>query len=67
MTPVVFTANDGYYFPEEYAVNTVNGIQVVRNSETQITVEGAPTANASITLTAPTAKTFTVTYNANGG
>ena len=67
MTPVVFTANDGYYFPEEYAVDTVNGIRVVRNSETQITVEGAPTANASITLTAPTAKTFTVTYNANGG
>lgn len=67
MTPVVFTANDGYYFPEEYAVGTVNGIRVVRNSETRITVEGAPTANASITLTAPKAKTFTVTYNANGG
>ena len=28
MTPVVFTANDGYTFPEDYAVATINGIMV---------------------------------------
>ena len=57
MTPVVYTANDGYYFPEDYAVTAVNGISVTRNSYTQITVSGTPTADAKITLTAPTAKT----------
>ena len=57
MADVVYTANDGYYFPEDYAVTAVNGISVTRNSYTQITVSGTPTADAEITLTAPTAKT----------
>ncbi len=57
MTAVVYTANEGYYFPEDYAVTAVNGISVTRNSSTQITVSGTPSANAEITLTAPTAKT----------
>ena len=57
MTDVVYTADDGYYFPEDYSVEAVNGITVTRNSYTQITVSGTPTADASITLTAPTAKT----------
>ena len=57
MTPVVYTANEGYYFPENYSVEAVNGISVTRNSYTQITVSGTPTGNAEITLTAPTAKT----------
>ena len=57
MTDVVYTADDGYYFPTDYSVATVNGISVTRNSYTQITVSGTPTADASITLTAPTAKT----------
>ncbi|WP_156094527.1 hypothetical protein, partial [Butyrivibrio sp. WCE2006] len=57
MDEVVYTADDGYYFPENYSVATVNGISVTRNSYTQITVSGTPTANAAITLTAPTAKT----------
>ena len=50
MTPVVYTANDGYYFPENYSVDAVNGISVTRNSFTQITVSGTPTANAEIAL-----------------
>ncbi len=54
---VVYTANEGYYFPENYSVTPVNGISVTRNTYTQITVYGTPTADASITLTAPTAKT----------
>lgn len=57
MTSVVYTANDGYYFPENYSVESVNGISVTRNSYTQITVSGTPTADAAITLTAPMAKT----------
>ena len=56
MTPVVYTANAGYYFPTDYSVAGSNGISVTRNSDTQITVSGTPTANAEITLTAPTAK-----------
>ncbi|MBQ6756537.1 MAG: S-layer homology domain-containing protein [Oscillospiraceae bacterium] len=56
MTDVVYTANEGYYFPTDYSVTAVNGISVTRNSYTQITVSGTPTADAAITLTAPTAK-----------
>ena len=57
MTDVVYTAADGYYFPTDYSVTAVNGISVTRNSYTQITVSGTPSADATITLTAPTAKT----------
>ena len=35
MTDVVYTANEGYYFPEDYSVATVNGISVTRNSYTR--------------------------------
>ena len=50
MTPVVYTANPGYHFPEDYAVETVNGIMVRRDSATQITVYGTPSKDATITL-----------------
>ena len=59
MTDVVYTAEDGYYFPENYSVPAVNGIKVTRNSESQITVSGTPTADTEIKLTAPTEKTPT--------
>lgn len=54
MTPIVYVADEGYYFAEEYAVETVNGIMVKRDSETQITVYGTPSADAAITLAEPT-------------
>lgn len=54
MTPVVYTANPGYHFPEAYTVETVNGIMVRRDNATQITVYGTPSGNAEITLTAAT-------------
>ena len=57
MTDVVYTADNGYYFPTDYSVAEVSGIKVTRNSYTQITVSGTPSADATITLTAPTAKT----------
>jgi len=55
MTPVVYTADVGYEFPETYAVETVGGIMVRRDSASQITVLGKPTTNVSITLPAPSA------------
>ena len=59
MTDVVYTAEDGYYFPDSYPVPTVNGITVTRNRENRITVSGTPTADTVIQLTAPTEKTTT--------
>ena len=55
MTPVVYTANAGYEFPETYAVETLGGIMVRRDSASQITVLGKPTTNVSIILPAPSA------------
>lgn len=67
MTPVIYTANDGYYFPEDYSVDTVNGIMVRRDSQSQITVYGTPSSDAAITLTAPKqSTTYTVSFNKNG-
>ena len=54
---VVYKANEGYYFPTDYSVESVNGITVTRNSYTQITVSGTPSTGTLITLTAPTAIT----------
>ena len=59
MKDVVYTAEDGYYFPESYPVATVNGITVTRNNDSEITVSGTPTANTEIKLMAPTEKTPT--------
>ena len=64
MKDVVYTADSGYYFPEDYTVDSVNGISVTRNSYTQITVSGIPTMSAGITLPAATAKTKEATPNA---
>lgn len=47
---VVYTADAGYYFPDDYHVDDVNGIYVTRNSYTQITVSGTPTADTQIRL-----------------
>ena len=65
MTGVVYTADEGYYFPTDYAVAAVNGINVTRDSYTQITVSGTPTADAAITLIAPTAKAKLATPTAS--
>lgn len=59
MKDVVYTAEDGYYFPESYSVEALNGITVTRNNDSEITVSGTPTANTEIKLTAPTEKTPT--------
>ena len=57
MTPVVVTADDGYYFPTDYSVAEKDGVKVTRNSASQVTVSGMPCFNVDITLPAATAKT----------
>ena len=55
MTNVVVKAKDGYYFPEGYGF-TQDGITVTRDSLTQLTISGTPTADVALTLPAATAK-----------
>ena len=65
ITDVVYTAADGYYFPTNYSVAEQNGISVTRNSYTQITVSGTPTAAVNLTLADATAKTQETTPSAS--
>ena len=58
ISPVVYTANEGYYFPEDYNVPTIDNLSVIRNGYNQITVSGTPGVTMNyITITPPTAKT----------
>lgn len=59
MTPVIYTADAGYYFPDTYSVAPVNGIMVKQLSDSQIQVYGTPSSNAAIALIAPDVKTNT--------
>lgn len=53
MSDVVFTANEGYYFPDTYRVSSVRGVSVTRLDSKRIRVSGTPTAdNVSISLPA---------------
>jgi len=58
ITDVVYTANSGYYFPDNYSLPSgANGLSVAVNAnKTQITVSGTPSATTAITLTAATEK-----------
>ena len=56
MTPVVVTAENGYYFPTDYPVAEKDGVKVTR-SASQVTVSGMPCFNVDITLPAAKAKT----------
>ena len=56
MTNVVYTADKGYYFPEDYSVTGISGVTVTRNTDTMITVSGVPTTDVTITLISPTKK-----------
>ena len=61
MVPVIYVAEEGFYFPDDYNVDQMNGITVTRNSYTQITVSGTPTDHTTITLPGPAAKTKEIT------
>ena len=73
ITPVVFTADSGYYFPEDYKAGPENGIIVARSSESRITVSGTPKDHVELILpdaeqkAEPPVLTFTVSFDANGG
>ena len=54
---VTITAADGCYFPEDYAANlSKDGITVTRDSLTQLTISGTPTADVTLILHDATAK-----------
>lgn len=63
MTPVVVTADNGYYFPDNYSVNEQNGVTVT-HSASRVTVSGKPCFNVDITLPDATAKTKAATPSA---
>lgn len=69
MLDTYFTADVGYYFPDDYTVAEQNGVEVVRVSETEIKVTGKPTNNVNITLPNATEKPAATTYTVkvNGG
>ncbi len=56
MTDVVYTADAGYYFPDDYSIGGMNGITVTRNTDTTITISGRPTADVKIALLSATKK-----------
>ncbi len=57
MTAQTYTADEGYYFPTDYTGAAQNGVTVTRDSYTEITVSGTPTADVDLTLPAAIAKT----------
>ena len=65
MESVVVTANDGYYFPDNYSVAEQYGVTVTCNSASQVTVSGMPCFNVDITLPAAEAKTQAATPKAS--
>ena len=57
MTALRFTADEGFYFPEDYAtLLTLDGVTVTREGYGAVTVSGMPLANVTLTLAAATAK-----------
>ena len=71
MTDIIVTANDGYYFPDNlYVQGAGNGVSVTRNSYTQVTISGTPSANVAIQFGPNTkqkeATPNTVTFEATG-
>ena len=65
MTPVVVTADNGYYFPTDYPVDEQDGVTVTRDSASQVRVSGMPCFNVDITLPAAEAKTQAETPKAS--
>ncbi len=55
MKSVRYRADNGFYFPSDYAVAAVNGISVTRKDRITLDVTGQPTDDAAIVLAASTA------------
>ncbi len=58
MDSVVYEADDGYYFPSSYSVDSVNGVSVTCDNYRQITVSGTPSTHTEITLNAAAEQTM---------
>ena len=67
ITEILVSANDGYYFPEDYSIPAINGISVTRVSYTQLTVSGTPTSDVNLTLAPATEKADRNPPNVTGG
>ncbi len=53
METMVFRTANGYYFPLDYSVESLNGVQVTRIDFHTLQISGTPTQNTTITLPAP--------------
>lgn len=70
MKDVVYIADKGYYFPQDYNHDKSmdkNDITVVRNSNTQVTVTGTPAENTDIKLADAIKKKIPETPKVDGG
>ncbi|MCR4711626.1 MAG: leucine-rich repeat protein [Clostridia bacterium] len=56
MERLTFTAEDGYYFPEDYTVAAPAGLRVYQSGYQMVRVIGMPLENATFKLPAATAK-----------
>ncbi len=66
MADIVIEADSAYMFPADYSVAAQNGITVTRDSDSQITVSGTPTADVNLTLPAATQKAYGMESSGNG-
>lgn len=66
MTAIIIGAADGYLFPADYSIAGQNGITVTRDSDSQITVSGTPTADTVLTLLAATQKVYSMELSGEG-
>lgn len=70
ISPIYFTADEGYYFPDDYTVTEQNGVGVEWVSKDEIKVTSTVvTGNVNITLPDATEKPAAATYTVkvNGG
>lgn len=64
ISPIYFTADEGYYFPDDYTVAEQNGVWVERVSKDEIKVTSTNvTGDVNITLPDATAKPAPTTYS----
>ncbi len=55
MQSITYTAKKGFYFPDDYPVESKNGVSVTRTDSKTLTVSGTPTQNTTFSLPQATA------------
>lgn len=53
---ITYIVADGYYLPENYSMEDVNGITITRNDYNSVTISGVPTKTTMIELAAASSK-----------